>query len=199
MSGVAQGKLYPLPLMALRRLPRRGRARERARRRPTLDQWLNVAISVLNVPYGYSHASVLVPTAAQHKGMDSLMSPLSRFLREAARCGVCREAKAKHILHVDSDPHEAFAYVVPLDDRAGVLGKVATVDTVKILRRHDKALARLAKNPKYLLRKFDGPLPRPFIRVPKGYDKLVLKNLNVKLQRMVRTRKVFHHLGKPGI
>ena len=184
-AGEAESALFPLPLPVAEKVPPRGRARLRWRRRAALHAWLCLLVAEVNVMYGFSEASYLVPSAAQCRCLDLLGREIGLFLREARKVDLGGEEELKSFVGGHLSDYDACAHVLPLDDRAGVPSSAASCNPQLVVPA-GTAVNNLLRDPgPYLLKDAELPavLKRPYIRVGRSYGALVDKLVKCKLQK----------------
>ena len=102
--------IFPMPLTPLR-LPRRGRARERARRRRPSVPFVNMVIVTLNMLFqgpGRNITCTLRPSAAQLRLHGVSLSQSSRLLREVPT--ICGDAE----IHTNLRYSQVYGETLPI-------------------------------------------------------------------------------------
>ena len=199
--GVSEEEVFPLPLVGIRPLPRKGRLRARAVARLALHDAVNAVVIALNLLFtGGGDASVQTwaPTAAQRRALASLTARVRTFLRSAP--GTSGESFVCRYLR-ESPGYQSWVGMtaLPLGERAGVPECAAGVDLSGVLREHDPVLAHQVEEPRSILLPCrDRPkLKRPFIKVHSSYPALVARCVRGGLQKLVRQKHVFKVRRRP--
>ena len=152
-SHFAEGDLFPLPFMAVPRLPRRGRARERCRLRRSVVVWGNMMVACLNVLFCGRRVSVCpyMASAPQLRMHASICSQVRSFLRGVAAADPCGEVGIQQYLKSTDGVYNRHAHIVPLGAAAGLPDRAGMVDTTAVIQDSYPELAAQCEDPSQLL------------------------------------------------
>ena len=193
--------IFPLPLVGPAVVGRRGRQRQRAQRRLSCMNSMNLVITLVNHLYtggGQRAVAIYEATAAQARVLSSMYQRLRTFLRDVPSVSgeefVCKYLR-------ESPGYETWdrGACLPLGETAGVPAVAAGVDLAKVLATDAPLVAEQILHPSaLLLPKRDRPrAPRPFMRLAASYPAYVQRCVKAGLQKLLPLRKIYKVKGRP--
>ena len=197
-AGKAPRGAFPLPLLPSR-LPRRGRARGRAKQRQGLAPLANAVFALLNSLVVGPGASPCTksPSAAQLRVHLQVQRGLHAFLRGTPEA--CGEEKIHDFLR-SAQAYGLEAVVLPLGSRCSVPSSAATVSVYHALRDKQPEVARQVLKPSALLlppQERPEVLPRGFVRLAESYPDLVDAAVAGGLQELRPAGRIMKVHGSP--
>ncbi|CAE8581762.1 unnamed protein product, partial [Polarella glacialis] len=199
--GKSSDAVFPLPLLQATKLPSKGRARERAKRRANLLGLANANIALVNWQYaGREEAAYtrLSPTVAQGRAQQVVFDSVHSFLRGVEYASGESEIK-EYLLEAVHSYGSGSCHALPLGLRAGVPERAAQVDTADVVRDFDPVMAKQILEPASLLlpcKLRPVKLPRPFAKLAATYPQYVKRNIAAGLQTLKPRHRIHKHRGK---
>ena len=197
-------QVFPVPLVRVGSLPRRGRGRARAMRRRRLLGIINTMLAVWNLQYlGREQLCYTswAPTAAQRRIQLRAGSYVEELLRDLD--GVSGEQAIQDYLKQPVGGYDAGgAIAMFLGLRAGVPARAGAVNLASELCEFDAETARQVLEPRRaLLPPPDRPvrLPRGRARLAASYPEFVSRTCKSQLQSLRPRARIFKHRGAPII